>query len=651
MELIFLYINHSKSGFIDKQGINLNSQYYFEVIYEEEKYILFQKKKTEVKHSGFFDDSDCISNVTAIVGENGSGKTTLLNQLMISYGGVKENIVGREIFNFNRYEDAKRIAIYIDNGDIKIFHNIEGLVMSKELKNKEHYLYKNSKELSSILKENSEFANISRFLITNTYLGQNVNTISIHENVSDFYMNLSTWHTMKGDFWGQEYIRSSGFNGQVLSFSNLLMNGKSDQIVQQFIDCIYLNDIISRLEHTPFDKCLKRNLKISLFSFSDYINNNFYSEDDAIFLWHKKLQELIEILEIQDIYQKTLSVFYINLLEFMFQTRIEVVWSETKIDTLDKLRNIVKNNINKIKNLKLKTYFLEALTEIQKYINILLLSKRYDGEEFDYLRHNLKRTDIILEYGTNQYKKFLEAICESIFSNGKSFVIKCIDIKGIELSSGERALLNLFSWLNFLPKYKKIRYGGLGGLHDNVLVLIDELDLYCHPAWQQKLIYYLLNELKLQFKGKNVQLIFTTHSPIVLSDIPKDNTIYLKQSENRKMLIDKPENHCETFGANIYKLFNDAFFLDKSGQVGEFAKIKIMGIINKLWNDKENEKREIENDEFDKLKYQIQKIGDNILREKLLDMLFESRYSEFDYNTRKIKLYREKLRELGENDI
>ena len=51
------------------------------------------------------------------------------------------------------------------------------------------------------------------------------------------------------------------------------------------------------------------------------------------------------------------------------------------------------------------------------------------------------------------------------------------------------------------------------------------------------------------------------------------------------------------------------------------------------------------------MKYQIQKIGDNILREKLLDMLFESRYSEFDYNTRKIKLYREKLRELGENDI
>ena len=67
------------------------------------------------------------------------------------------------------------------------------------------------------------------------------------------------------------------------------------------------------------------------------------------------------------------------------------------------------------------------------------------------------------------------------------------------MSSGERAILNLFSWIVFLPQYRKIRYGKLGGLRDNILLLIDELDLYCHPAWQQKLIYYLLEELKTQF--------------------------------------------------------------------------------------------------------------------------------------------------------
>lgn len=202
MELIFLYINHSKTGFIEKQGINLNSHYCFEVTYENGVYTLNQKKKSEVKDCNFFDETGCISNVTAIVGENGSGKTTLLNQFMISYGGVKENVIGREIYNFNRYEDAKRIAIYIENGDIIIFHNIENLNMSQNLKDKEHYLYKGSKELSSIIKENKEFENISRFFITNNYLGEMINSISIHDSVSDIYMNLSSLHTLKGDFFG-----------------------------------------------------------------------------------------------------------------------------------------------------------------------------------------------------------------------------------------------------------------------------------------------------------------------------------------------------------------------------------------------------------------------------------------------------------------
>ena len=37
------------------------------------------------------------------------------------------------------------------------------------------------------------------------------------------------------------------------------------------------------------------------------------------------------------------------------------------------------------------------------------------------------------------------------------------------------------------------------------------------------------------------------------------------------------------------------------------------------------------------------------MREKLLDMLFESRYSELDYSQRKIKLYQKKIEELGGN--
>ena len=188
------------------------------------------------------------------------------------------------------------------------------------------------------------------------------------------------------------------------------------------------------------------------------------------------------------------------------------------------------------------------------------------------------------------------------------------------------------------------------GLRDNILVLIDELDLYCHPAWQRKLLIDILDELKTQFTGKNVQLIFTTHSPIVLSDIPKSNTIYLKRNDNGKLEVDNLQNHNETFGANIYKLFNDAFFLERHGQIGEFAEFKIQKIVRRLWDKKEKQLKELSEEEFIDLKLQINKIGDILLREKLLEMLFDSRYSELDYKKRKIELYKQKLSDLGEND-
>lgn len=153
MELIFLYVSHSQTGFINDQGVNLNSRYKFEVVYEGGNYILHQTEKIDAMYLDFFDQSGCIENVTAIVGENGSGKTMLLNELMISYGGVKDNSVGKEIYNFNKYNDEKRISIYIENEEMKIFHNIEGLVVDAELKDNEYYLNTNSNEIFSTTKE------------------------------------------------------------------------------------------------------------------------------------------------------------------------------------------------------------------------------------------------------------------------------------------------------------------------------------------------------------------------------------------------------------------------------------------------------------------------------------------------------------------
>lgn len=238
-------------------------------------------------------------------------------------------------------------------------------------------------------------------------------------------------------------------------------------------------------------------------------------------------------------------------------------------------------------------------------------------------------------------------------------MLKYIDIEGLQFSSGERALLNFFSWLNLVPFFKYISGDVQESLKDNVLILIDEIDLYCHPGWQQKMLYYLLDEARVLFHDKNVQIIFTTHSPIILSDIPKSNVIYLtKDEEKNKCRIDEPKNHDETFGANIYKLFDDAFFLEKQGQIGEFSKRKIMSLIDYL-KPIQGENGEFIYKSIDRnileLEQEISLIGEPIIKDRLYTMLYKHKMEvgckEEDKVENLIKVYEEKIKRLrnGEN--
>lgn len=199
-----------------------------------------------------------------------------------------------------------------------------------------------------------------------------------------------------------------------------------------------------------------------------------------------------------------------------------------------------------------------------------------------------------------------------------------------EIKSYEECLFKCMNNLCLLPKHD------LG--YDSC-----KIDLYCHPSWQQKLLDYLIQEVKFNFKDKHVQIMFTTHSPIVLSDMPKSNIIYLK-NQNGKLFIDEKEKHNETFGANIYKLFDDAFFLEKQGQVGEFAKKKIQSLINEVLGVKD---KVTDSKHSHQLKQRISLIGEPLIREKLLSMLVRAEFDDrMNLREKKIKLYEERIKQL-----
>lgn len=160
-----------------------------------------------------------------------------------------------------------------------------------------------------------------------------------------------------------------------------------------------------------------------------------------------------------------------------------------------------------------------------------------------------------------------------------------------KMSSGEMSFLSMFSRLyRFIPK--KTRKG------DNVVIVLDEAETTLHPEWQRSLVDYFIRFLEVFISDRHYQLVFASHSPMLLSDIPSGNCCFLQSDEdggdtsedgNRGRPLQTLEKNqpkgqkrsqsamfrqaedCEnTFGANIYDLFRGGFFLP-NGTIGQFS--------------------------------------------------------------------------------
>ena len=142
-------------------------------------------------------------------------------------------------------------------------------------------------------------------------------------------------------------------------------------------------------------------------------------------------------------------------------------------------------------------------------------------------------------------------------------------------SSGQKSWAELFSEL----KRNKDSIHQLPECSKNIWYLLDEPDNTFHPDWKR----ILINEIVMALSdgcGKK-QVWISTHSPIMLSDMPGQAVTCLKTtSEGNKEVDDRRK---DTFGQNIYVLYNDAFFL-QHGVIGAFASAKINKAVEGLEN-------------------------------------------------------------------
>lgn len=155
----------------------------------------------------------------------------------------------------------------------------------------------------------------------------------------------------------------------------------------------------------------------------------------------------------------------------------------------------------------------------------------------------------------------------------------------------------------------------------------DEPDIYFHPEWKRKFLTTYLDQLNILreyfektscitgyarwIKNKRFNIIFTTHSPFMLSDVTKDHIVFLEKKDG---LTQVRKDVPETFAGNIGEMFYEHFFMKNT--IGEFAKKKIELALNEI-DSRETLTKE-KKKQYEKL-FSI--VGDRILKKLLLDKL------------------------------
>lgn len=205
-----------------------------------------------------------------------------------------------------------------------------------------------------------------------------------------------------------------------------------------------------------------------------------------------------------------------------------------------------------------------------------------------------------------------------------------IEINLSSLSSGELQLLNSFSYLLYHLKNLECNKSNLSKKNNidypnykNFVLIFDEAELYMHPEYQRLFLYRLIESiLNCHFNNFiQIHIIIATHSPYILSDIPIQNVLMLDDGKIQK----KNFNISQTFGANIYDLLKNLFFM--SAPVGEFARNIINEVILNMNSDKQ-----FLPEELDAYEDKINFLGDSYLKNSLLYLLNKKRKEIRDKN-------------------
>ena len=338
---------------------------------------------------------------------------------------------------------------------------------------------------------------------------------------------------------------------------------------------------------------------------------DFFSEESSGSSYQQRKENYKEVFMLK-FFEKVVNNFRI----------LEAKEIQQDLDILKQLTDSINSNEELIANYSLiKQLIINMRSDLNctSKENTVCMSKCYGNfiDDLERLVESLSKEAfnntysfvIDLKYGKSS---LLEAVLEHFEDNDIDIEFKkTIDVSFKNVSDGLNYYLKLFSTIRtcmYRNKHEKFK---------SVILLLDEPEARFHPDLARCFIYDLSIFLKEHFSDLDFQVIITTHSPFILSDIISERVIKVsKDDKGYAQFIKVKEN---TFGADIHNLLKDAFFLKVT--TGEFSRIFIRDIIDKVKPDSKGISPNLTKSEIAELHEKITIIAEPLVRNKLLSML------------------------------